>query len=388
MNPVLFLSGYAVLSAGAEQSAPLLNAFLQRDAAFSGFTVLEDGSIRLTCSLRTAKRLYGTVDYTVLRRGGLPILCARTKSRMGLVIGGLLAIALLLISRLFVWDVRVTGNQALSTAEILEELSACGFGVGSYLPAFSAGEVENRVLLASDRLAWISVHLNGTVAEVQVLERTPVPDNEDTKKPADLVAKIDGQIELIELYRGNVVVRPGQAVRRGELLVSGIFENENVGCRFTRSAGRVLARTEHTYRIEIPLTSVEREYYTTEKGALWLIFFGNPVKISENAGNEDTNCDIIETVIHADRIGLPNLPLSWRREIRRYWREVERTHTQDEAVALAFEQMAEILRTLSDEAQLLSKRSTVSVTDSAVVLECTVTCIEDIAEQVEFEVID
>lgn len=388
MNPVLLLSGYAVLSATAEQSAALLNVFLQRDAAFSGFMALEDGSVQLTCSLLTAKRLQGAAEFTVLRRGGLPVWLLRARSRMGLVVGGLLAVALLLVSRLFVWDVRVTGNRELSAAEVLEELSACGFGVGSYLPAFSVGEVENRVLLASKRLAWISVHLNGTVAEVQVLERTPAPDTEEPKKPADLIAKIDGQIELVELYRGNSLVRPGQAVRRGELLVSGIFESESNGCRFTRSAGRVLARTEHTYRIEIPLADVEREYYATEKAALWLIFFGNPVKISENAGNGDRNCDIIEEVIHADRLGLPNLPLSWRREIRRYWREVERTRTQEEAVALAFDRLAETLRTLSDEVQLLSKRSEVFVTDTAVVLECTVTCIEDIAEQVEFEVID
>ena len=46
------------------------------------------------------------------------------------------------------------------------------------------------------------------------------------------------------------------------------------------------------------------------------------------------------------------------------------------------------LRALSENAQLLSCMTGLTVTDDAVILECMVTCIEDIAEQVEFDVTD
>ncbi len=388
MNPILFLAGYAELCADSGQAAALLNAFLHRDLPFYGLTTEPDGGIRLVCSARSARRLAGQVPFTVRRRGGLPSFLGRLLRRPGLVLGGLCALALLLVSRLFVWDVRVSGTDTMSAAEVIAELRACGFGIGTFLPDFSAGEVENRVLLASDRLAWISVHMEGTVAEVQVLERAAKPAGEDRKRPADLVARVDGQIEFLELYRGNPVVRIGQAVRRGELLVSGIFESETAGCRFTRSAGRVLARTTHTLTVEIPLRDTEKVYLGTEKGDVWLNFFAFTGKISEKTGNEAVSCDIIETVTHPDLWFLRNLPVSLRCEVRRLWQEQEVERTPEEAVALAYARLDDGLRALSENAQLLSCVTGLTATEDAVILECTVTCIEDIAEQVEFDVTD
>lgn len=388
MNPVLFLAGYVELAVDAPNAAPFLNALLRRDLPFSCLTAEADGGIRLICSARTAKRIAGEVPVTVLWRGGMPSLLHRLLHRPGLVAGGLCAVALLLVSRLFVWDVRVTGNSTMSASEIVEELKNNGFGVGSYLPDFSAGEVENRVLLSSDRLAWLSVRMQGTVAEVQVMERKAEGQEAEPKRPADLVARVDGQIEMLELYRGNAVVRAGQAVRRGELLVSGIFEHENIGCRFTRAAGRVLARTEHTLTVEIPFSDTEKVCYATEKGDVWLNFFAFTGKISENTGNGTADCDIIETVTHPDLWFLQNLPFSLRRETRRLWREETVTRTPEEATALAYERLETALRQLSENAQLLSCKTEMTLTDEGVVLECTVTCIEDIAEQVEFDVTD
>ena len=388
MNPILFLAGYAELSADAANAAPLLDAFLQRDLSFSRLITERDGGIRLICSARTAKKASAEVPVTVLRRGGLPFLLLRLLRRPGLIAGGLFAVALLIASGLFVWDVRVTGNRTVSAAEVVEELKNNGFGVGSYLPAFSAGELENRVLLTSDRLAWISVSIKGTVAEVQVLERTAKPQTPSVSRPADLVARVDGQIEFLELYRGNPVVRAGQAVRRGELLVSGIFEHENIGCRFTRAAGRVLARTEHTLTVEIPFSDTEKVCYATEKGDVWLNFFAFTGKISEKTGNGTADCDIIETVTHPNLRFLKNLPFSLRRETRRLWREETVTRTPEEAIGLAYDRLEADLRRLSENAQLLSCSTEMTRTDDGIILECTVSCIEDIAEQIEFDVTD
>jgi similar to stage IV sporulation protein len=139
----------------------------------------------------------------------------------------------------------------MTESEIRKELKAGGLFVGSYIPALHIGELENRVLLSSDTLSWITVNLDGTVARVQVIERTEPQAGETGRLPANLVAGADGQIELIQLYRGNCLVKMGQAVKKGELLVSGIYESASVGLRYTRAAGQVLARTERVIRLEV-----------------------------------------------------------------------------------------------------------------------------------------
>lgn len=388
MRAVLFLGGYAELRADEREAPTLLDLFLQKDLSFSELSAGEDGGIRLLCPLRCLRKLQGNASFRVVRRGGLPILLLRLLHRPGLIVGGLCTLVLIWLSGLFVWDVRVSGNCEMSDADVIRELRACGFGVGTCLRGFSAGEAENRVLLQSDRLSWVSINMNGTVARVQVTERAKAPETPITKKPADLVARVDGQIEYLELYRGNAVVHVGQAVRTGELLVSGIFESENAPCRFTRAAGKVIARTTHTFRVEIPLCDTETVCYGSERGNVWLNFFGFRGKISENTGNDTVNCDIIETDKRSDLPFLQNLPIYLTVETRRLLREEPIQRTEAEALALAYERLELDLRRLAEDAQLLSRVTETTLTEDAVILECTVRCLEDIAEQAEFDVID
>lgn len=391
MNPILWLLGYRTLGTDAAHAAALLNLCLEQSAGYSGFAALPDGGVRFSCTLPTAHRLCRLggargIPVTVLRSGGLPMQLWARRRRAGLMLGTLCALALMVLSGRYVWDVRVTGNREMTAAEVKQELAECGFGVGSYLPDFSAGELENRVLLRSDRLAWISVNISGTVAEVQVVERVARPQ-EEPAKPANLVAARDGQIELIELFRGDCVVSIGQAVRAGELLVSGIYDSQTVGFRYTRAAGRILARTEHSYRIEIPLSYIEKRYTGSAQGDICLNFFQNSLKIYKSTGNDRGPCDIIETVNSLAGFGLHNLPFSVTSQTLRYYEEVPARRTPEAALELAYEQLARELGGLSDDTQLLRKDIRTTLTDDALILDCTVLCIENIAVQSEFEIV-
>ena len=271
----------------------------------------------------------------------------------------------------------------MSASEIKAELAACGFGVGSYLPHVDTDVLENRFLLSSERISWISVYVEGTVARVQVVERVD-PPKEEAKHPANLIAKCDGQIEYLRLYRGESVVHVGQAVRKGDLLVGGVYDSQTVGCRFTRAAGSVMARTEHSIRVEIPLAYTEKHYTHTENGGIWLNFFQNSVKIFKNTGNGMGECDIIESVKNFSGLGQYAIPVSLTVEQRRYYEEVSATRTEAQALEMAYAELAREIEALGD-VQLLRKEITTSISEDALILECTVLCLEDIAEQVEFE---
>jgi hypothetical protein len=68
--------------------------------------------------------------------------------------------------------------------------------------------------------------------------------------------------------------------------------------------------------------------------------------------------------------------------------EADFTRTTDEALELAFERLAGDLSRLSEEAQILQKNISTTITDTALTLDCSVLCIENIAEQVEFDVLE
>ena len=86
----------------------------------------------------------------------------------------------------------------------------------------------------------------------------------------------------------------GQAVKKGELLVSGIYDSQTEGYRFTRAAGEVLARTERSFVAEIPFTQSVKQPKETKITEIRLNFFNFSLKIFKSTGNITDSCDIIE----------------------------------------------------------------------------------------------
>lgn len=395
MSVSLFLRGHCTVVIPAPHRTAAMNLCMQMGLQYANFVWREDGSVCFSCTASSARRFLAAcqrrdIEAEVLATRGLPALLGRLGKRAGLVVGAVLAVVLIVLSELFVWDVQVSGNESLTEDEVIAELQKCGFGVGSYLPALQVREIENRVLMASERIGWLSINTEGTVARVQIIEYV-TGENEgegdiSLARPANLVAARDGQIEYLELYRGNAVVTSGQAVRAGELLVSGLYDSQTGSFRYTRAAGRVMARTERTIEVEIPLCYEEKVYDEPYLIEVELHFFDFSYKIFKNSGNSDILCDIIKYNSYLEPLGNNRLPVSLSRtEAHPYYLE-QRERTAEEALELGYEQLSQELSALSGEVQLLQKEIVTEMREDSVVLICTLTCIENIALVQEFEI--
>lgn len=364
---------------------------MEKEYSYANFESDAEGGVSFSCDSLTARKLLHQcrmrgICVAELQGGGIPHFLWRYRRRWGMFLGLLVGAFLLFLSGRFVWDVRVTGNETLTDGEVRAALREGGFGIGSYIPDIKSNEIENRVMIASDKISWISIYMDGTVAMVQIKENV-MPPPEESKKPANLIATCDGQIELLQLYRGNSLVSIGQAVKKGELLVSGLYDSNTVGYRYTRAAGKVLARVEDTIRIEIPLTYETKIYETATVSGISVDFFDFSLKIFENSGNMNVPCDIIEKEKGLDLFGVCNLPFGWNVAKVLPYRTEMAMRTPEEALDLAYEQLARELDARSSQMQLLQKKITTTLTDDRLILDCSVVCIRDIAEQVEFEVL-
>lgn len=390
MRAILFACGATRLRFSRESATEGLDLCFSMGLSHTDFSVDEEGNVFLTLPRASARRLLEaararSLSVSVAASYGLPALLSRLVRHLGLLVGGVLGVILLLLSGRFLWAVEVTGNERMSSGEVRELLADCGFFVGRYLPGTDTRAIETRALIATDRIAWLSIHLDGTVARVQVVER--VAEEPAPTRPASLVAARDGQIERLEVLRGESAVRVGEAVRAGELLVSGILEGEGIGCRFTRAAGQVWARTERTVSIEIPYAREEKVYQDAKTAKITLNFFNFSLKIFENSGNAGEDCDIIKTEEVFPTRGGRAVPITLEVLRRRSYTTEERMRSEEEALALAYVQLEEELRALSEAAMLLGKEIVTTVGETGIRLDCTVLCIEDIASVCEFDVV-
>ena len=392
MSIALFLFGGITVKVERAHATDLLNLCLSHGYPYTDVCCEEDGALRMRFPASAARRLIADceargIPCITVAQTGLPFLFFRLRKRPGLLLGAVLALLLLVLSERFVWEIRIVGNETLGHEEICEILEENGLYVGSYLSDLDIPRLENRILIGTDRLSWISIHLDGTVARVQVIEAIGY-ERDEKKSPANLIATRDGQIEYLELFRGESVVSVGQAVKKGELLVSGIMESERVGCRFTRASGSVMARTERVLSVEVPLRYREKVYKDEKTLCRTVHFFDFSMKIFKSTGNIDSACDIIEKESVPDFLEGHTLPLSVTSQIARCYTEEWRERTPTEASHAAFSALEEELAQLSGSVQVLSKRIVERIDGTGVRLECTLVCVEDIAVQQEFEIVE
>ena len=173
---------------------------------------------------------------------GFLALAERYRKRIGLVIGFFLALSLILISSLFVWDINVEGAERIPEQTILDALEARGLYLGAFIPSVDTEDSEEFLILDIDGLSFVSIHLKGTVAQVEVREREKNTEIVDTQSPSNLIASVDGQIEALRVTGGLITVKLGETVKKGDLLVSGIIDSAALGYRLVRARGEVLAR--------------------------------------------------------------------------------------------------------------------------------------------------
>lgn len=384
-----FLMGETVFAAHGEDAATIFNLCMQEKIPY-GKTAWDGERFLLTCVGRAQKRFAALcreheIPFEVLRQRGLPYTLLRLGKRPGLLIGFLVAAFLLLLSRGIVWQIRVEGNVRLSEERIRHLLAENGVEVGRPLKGIKTDAVEGNILLSEKDVAWIALNVKGTTVTVEIRET----ERGDIQKKgaANLVARCDGRIERLLVYDGQTVVKMGDVVREGELLVSGVYDKpEGGGLRTAHAHGQVLARTMHDFSIEIPFLYDEKVYTGREWREKTLKFFAKDIKVFANTGNAPPTCDIIYYESRMSFFGGSSLPLGMDTALYREYRVETRQMSASEAAEKAFLRLSYELGALSEDAELLEKQISFEITEDAYCLRCHVTCIENIAVTQEIEI--
>lgn len=386
-----FFSGWWRMEAQATLAHDVLELCRRYGLTYCHWHNDEDrGCIRWDMSAYTAsfflrRCIEENLSVTVLARGGMPYLLYRYRCRAGLLLGALLGAALVVTSTTVLWDIRISGNETMTLRQVREELRESGLYVGMPLSGLDPGQMAIQIQLTSKHISWASVNMSGTVAYVEIRERVPTPEREPLQ-PANLVARCDGVVEEMEIYSGVPMVLTGQPVREGDLLVSGVYDSQAVGWRVTRAAGRILARTQHEFTVEIPLAFSEKQYVGEAILKKTLIFFEKEIKLFKNSGILGTSCDKIININSYTLGEGASLPISLRTECYFPYELRERKRSYEQAQSLAYYELeSKISQTVSDGI-LLRKVITPTLTENACLLHCRIWCLEDIARVSPFSV--
>ena len=332
-------------------------------------------------------RLRGKRRYRkeIRKRLGFLALTARYRKRKGLLIGFLLATALLIFSSLFVWDIRIEGADAIHEKVILEAMEKRGIYLGAFIPSLDTEITEQALILDIEGLSHVSINLRGTVAHVEIRERESETEIIDRKTPSNLIATADGQIEALQITGGVAAVKLGAIVKKGDLLVSGIIDSAALGYRLVRAGGEVLARTTKTYQAEISYETTEKVYTGKFFSQKSVKFFSKTIKLFGKDSISPSSCDKIESEKRIYLFGLIGLPIFITETHFAEYEMLPKTLTREEALRLAQKQILAIREAELSDAEILGIHTSVSENGNTLKLIQQVECIIDITEEVKIE---
>lgn len=381
LHPFLFLLGYKRIRIPSGELEAILNLCRKTGTRYWAISVREEYAELcipfFSCRKLLEKAKLAGLSPEKIKEGGLPAIISKHKTRLGIPTGIALATLIIILSGLVIWDVRVEGAQVISEEEVEAILEQCGLRVGIAKSKLDVDVIENRALILSDSISWISINVRGTVANVEIreIDFPPDPDEEDE----DLVSNGEGTILRTEDVRGNLAVSPGDTVTIGQLLIGSVYGNGADPFKQSSPQGKVFAECEDSFSTTIPRVYQKKVYSDKIKCEKYLVFFKKEIKFFGNCGNSPATCDKIEVVEYLRSPSGNDLPIGIKTVSYREYSYTEETRSDKEMTDLALYRIrAEISETIPD-AEILKIQTDFLLSDNSFTLTRRVRCIRNIA---------
>lgn len=315
---------------------------------------------------------------------GLPRFWNWIKHRLGIVFGSIFAMVIFVILSSVVWEVRIEGVKEYDEEFIVEKLAQLGLKEGAFIPALDLDTIVTSFLEDSATMSWMNIYRKGTVLMVncQSMNFASPTDTENKKTAVNLVASRDAVIEELILEAGRPVVFKGTVVKKGDLLVSGVYEND-IGYFFAESKGEVKGKIIDKIEVFIPF---EEKLEVQEKSSIQGVtmhFFGKDISFFFNKQLSESAVADKRQIYLFDRIRLP-MAITLYRKVNVSTQKIELT--ESEVVKISYDRLRQEINMLLAQSELVSQKMDGIFTKDGFLLKCELTYIENIAESIEISV--
>lgn len=120
-----------------------------------------------------------------------------------------------------VWRIDIEPRDGLDVQLLARHLSEQGVHVGMHADGQTLRDIEDQMLIDYTDYTYIALDQRGMVLRVRAVAATPKPDTGSEAACANIVASCDAVIDQIYVYKGTAMVKPGDTVVKGQVLIAG-----------------------------------------------------------------------------------------------------------------------------------------------------------------------
>ena len=137
-----------------------------------------------------------------------------------------MAAGALMLSLQFIWQIQVEGA-GIYRGEVLQYLKEANIHPGVRKHAISLRTLSDDLQYRLPQIAWASAEIQGVSLSIRMVPGVPAPDLSANigGRPSDIIAACDGVIQQMDVFAGTAMVKVGETVKKGQLLIAGKERN-------------------------------------------------------------------------------------------------------------------------------------------------------------------
>ena len=259
------------------------------------------------------------------------VFAAKRMLRRPVLMAGILLIlwlTLFLPSR--VLFVEVEGNISVPERLILEDAAKYGLGFGTKRSLIRSEKIKNQLMQSIPSLQWVGVNTVGCRAIISVQERTDIPKSQPDSAVSSIVANRDGLIREMTVIKGSPLCKPGQTVKKGQVLISG-YTDLGLVIRAEQAQGEVFAETSRSFSAAIPENWLTNVAQARSEKKYSLIIGKKRINFDKGSGILDTSCGKMYSEYYLTLPGGFRLPIALA--VERWTFRNQQSEALDEAAA-------------------------------------------------------
>ena len=243
----------------------------------------------------------------IIEKYGFPFFLKKNRKRKVLLVCAILFAGLIYYLSGFLWRIEYEGCYYHTKEQLQSFLEECGIYEGVQKDAVSCPKIEEQIRSKFTDIGWVSAEISGTVMKIRIKEtRMPKLDADQVtdgsgavweQETGHIVAACDGVVTNISVAGGTAMVRAGDVVHKGQILISGILDIVGDGDllmeqRPVLARGTVELKTTEHYKDSFSMKYEKKAYTGKKKWGLRFEIAG--IKIfSYVPSNSYPECDII-----------------------------------------------------------------------------------------------
>jgi sporulation protein YqfD len=289
------LTGLLTVQLTSADLSAALTQISEMNVQLLGVEWLDELTCRATVQQRDYIRLRECVQHRgdqlkIIKKSGIYFSARSLMRRPVLLTGAVIFFLLAVFLPTRVLFVQIEGNTSIPTRRILEVAGNCGVSFFASRREIRSEKVKNALLEQMPELQWIGVNTAGCVATISVKEKSTAGQIvKPEESVGSIVASRDGIIWECTVTRGNPVCKVGQAVKAGQILVSG-YTDCGISIQATRAEAEVYAQTLRELEAVTLINGEQRGAEISKDTKYCLIIGKKRINFFKDSGISDAGC--------------------------------------------------------------------------------------------------